>query len=189
MTLFHKTLVAAATALATLTAATPALADVNVGISLPLTGPASGLGIPMANFFKLWPATIAGEKINLIILDDATDPTKGVQNAKRFVTEDKVDLIIGSAATPVAGPMAAVAMESGTVQLAASPVGLPPGQDAWTFRLPQSNDVMAHAVIGLMKKHGVKTIGFLGYTDAYGRAGSRPTSRHCCTENCQHDSE
>ncbi len=161
----NKTLAVAATALL---ATLPALADVTVGISLPLTGPASGLGIPMQNYFKLWPTSIAGEKLTLIILDDATDPTKGVQNARRFVTQDKVDLIIGSAATPVAAPMADVAMESGTVQLAASPVGLPPGKDGWTFRLPQSNDVMAYALVGLMKKQGVKTIGFLGYTDAYG---------------------
>ena len=163
-----KTLVASAAALTALTAAAPALADITVGVSLPLTGPASGLGIPMQNYFKLWPASIAGEKLNLIILDDATDPTKGVQNARKFVSEDKVDIIIGSAATPVAIPMADVAMESGTVQLAASPIGLPPGKDAWSFRLPQSNDVMAHAMVGLMKKQGVKTIGFLGYTDAYG---------------------
>ena len=165
MKLIQKTLVAAAAALLS---TLPALADVTVGISLPLTGPASGLGIPMQNYFKLWPSTIAGEKLTVIILDDATDPTKGVQNARKFVTEDKVDIIIGSAATPVAAPMAEVAAESGTVQLAASPVGLPPGKDAWTFRLPQSNDVMAFAVINLMKKQGVKSIGFLGYTDAYG---------------------
>ena len=165
MKLIQKTLVAAAAALLT---ALPALADVTVGISLPLTGPASGLGIPMQNYFKLWPSTIAGEKLTVIILDDATDPTKGVQNARKLVTEDKVDIIIGSAATPVAAPMAEVAMESGTVQLAASPVGLPPGKDAWTFRLPQSNDVIAFAVINLMNKQGVKSIGFLGYTDAYG---------------------
>lgn len=168
MKLFHKTLVAAATALAALAASTPALADITIGITLPLTGPASGLGIPMQNYFKLWPTSIAGEKLNVIILDDATDPTKGVQNARRFVTEDKVDLIIGSAATPVAIPIADVAAESGTVQLAASPIGLPPGKDAWSFRLPQGNDVMAHAVVELMKKQGVKTVGFLGYTDAYG---------------------
>jgi branched-chain amino acid transport system substrate-binding protein len=160
-----KTLVAAAAALL---AAAPSLADITVGVSLPLTGPASGLGIPMQNQFKLWPATIAGEKVNLIVLDDATDPTKGVQNARRFVTDDKVDIIIGSAATPVGVAMADVAMEAQTVQLAATPVGLPPGKDAWTFRLPQSNDVMAFAMIELMKKQGVKTVGFLGYTDAYG---------------------
>jgi len=168
MTLFNKTLVAAATALAALTAATPALADLTIGISLPLTGPASGLGIPMGNQFKLWPATIAGEKVKMTILDDATDPTKGVQNARRFVTEDKVDIIIGSAATPVGIAMADVALESKTVQLAATPIGLPPGKDAWSFRLPQGNDVMAFAIVNLMKKQGVKTIGFLGYTDAYG---------------------
>ncbi|HEX7439793.1 MAG TPA: ABC transporter substrate-binding protein [Caldimonas sp.] len=150
--------------------ATAAQADVNIGISLPLTGPASGLGIPMKNFFALWPQTIAGEKVNLIILDDATDPTKGVVNAKRFVTEDKVDIIGGSAATPVAAAMAEVAADSQTVQIAFSPVALPPGKDAWTFRLPQSTTVMAHAMVEHMKKNGVKTVGFLGYTDAYGES-------------------
>jgi len=161
-----KTLVAAAAA--TLLAM-PALADVNVGITLSLTGPGSGLGIPMQNYYtKVFPQTIAGEKVNLIILDDATDPGKGVANARRFVTEDKVDIIIGSTITPVAAAIAPVAAETKTVQLAASPVGVPPGQDSWMFRLPQGNDVMAHPIALHMKKTGVKTIGFLGYTDAYG---------------------
>ena len=150
--------------------ATAAQADINIGISLPLTGPASGLGIPMKNEFALWPQTIAGEKVNLIIVDDATDPTKGVVNAKRFVSENKVDLIGGSAATPVAAAMADVAAEAQTVQIAFSPVALPPGKDVWTFRLPQSTVVMAHAMVEHMKKQGVKTVGFLGYTDAYGES-------------------
>jgi branched-chain amino acid transport system substrate-binding protein len=148
--------------------AVSAHADLTIGISLPLTGPASGLGIPMKNYIALWPQTIAGEKLNVIMLDDATDPTNGVRNAKRFVTEDKVDIIMGSAATPVAIAMADVAAESKTVQLAFSPAQLPPGKDTWTFRLPQSNAVMAHAMVEHMKKQGVKSVGFLGYTDAYG---------------------
>lgn len=145
-----------------------ALADITIGVSLPLTGPASGLGIPVNQQMKLWPASIGGEKIKLIILDDATDPTNGAKNANRFVTDDKVDIIVGSVATPPATTIAAVAAESGTVQLSLSPVPLPPGKDGWTFRMPQSNAVMSHAVIGLMKKQGVKTVGFLGYTDVYG---------------------
>lgn len=164
---FVKSLIAAA---ATLVVAGSALADITIGVSLSLTGPASGLGIPINNQIKLWPATIAGEKLKVIVLDDATDPTNGVKNAKRFVTEDKVDVILGSVATPVAIPMAAVAAEAETVQLALSPIGLPPGKDGWTFRMAQSNPVMAHAMIGLMKKQGVKTVGFLGYTDAYGES-------------------
>ena len=157
----------AAAALALL-AAPLAQADVTIGVSLPLTGPGSGLGIPMKNYIALWPQAIAGEKLNVIILDDATDPTKGVTNAKRFVTEDKVDILMGSAITPVAIAMADVAAESETVQIAFSPAQLPPGKDAWTFRMPQSNAVMAHPMVEHMKKNGVKTVGFLGYTDAYG---------------------
>jgi branched-chain amino acid transport system substrate-binding protein len=137
-------------------------------VSLALTGPGSGLGIPMQKQFALFPKTIAGEKVNLIMLDDATDPGKGAANARRFVTEDKVDLIIGSCITSVAAAMSDIAAEAGTVQLAGSPVGLPPGKDKWTFRLPQSNTVMGHAVVEHMKKQGIKTLGFLGYTDAYG---------------------
>ncbi|NDF44988.1 MAG: ABC transporter substrate-binding protein [Betaproteobacteria bacterium] len=160
-----KTLLSVAVAALTSGAA---LADINIGVSLALTGPGSGLGIPMQNQLKLFPKTIGGEKVNLVILDDATDPGKGAANARRFVTEDKVDVIFGSCITAVAAAMSDIASEAGTVQIAGSPVGLPPGKDKWVFRLPQSNTVMGHAVVEHMKKQGVKTLGFLGYTDAYG---------------------
>jgi branched-chain amino acid transport system substrate-binding protein len=156
--------VAAAAALAT----GVAMAEIKIGVSLALTGPGSGLGIPMQNQLKLFPQTIAGEKVTLIVLDDATDPGKGAANARRFVTEDKVDLIYGSCITAVAAAMTDIASEAGTVQLAGSPVGVPAGKDKWLFRLPQSNTVMGHAVVEHMKKQGVRTLGFLGYTDAYG---------------------
>ena len=61
-----------------------ALADINIGVSLALTGPGSGLGIPMQNQLKLFPKTIGGEKVNIVVLDDATDPGKGAANARRF---------------------------------------------------------------------------------------------------------
>jgi branched-chain amino acid transport system substrate-binding protein len=158
----------AAAGLATLAAG--ARADVTIGVSVPLTGPTSALGIPSKNGISLWPATIAGEKLNVIVLDDATDPTVGVKNARRFVTEDKVDLIVGSSATPIAIAMSDVAAEAQTVQLALSPIPLPEGKGAWTFRLPQSTAVMAIPIVEHWKKTGVKTFGFVGYADAYGEA-------------------
>ena len=160
-----KTLVAGAVALL---ASMAASADINIGVSLALTGPGSGLGIPMQKQFALFPKQIAGEKVNLIILDDATDPGKGVNNARRFLTEDKVDIVIGSCITATSAAMTPVLAEGKTVQLSAAPVGVPPGQDQWMFRLPQGFGVMAHPIVEHMKKSGVKTVGFLGYTDAYG---------------------
>lgn len=162
---FKKTTLAAVLALIAMGAAH---ADITIGVVQPLTGPASGLGIPVKNGIAIWPKTIAGETLKVVVLDDATDPTTGVKDAQRLVTEDKVDVIVGSSATPVAIPMADVTAEAGTPQLSTAPAGLPPGKDKWFFRLPQSNDVMAFAVVAHMKKQNVKTVGFLGYTDAYG---------------------
>ena len=163
-----KTLVATAAAAAAVLMSVPAWADVNIGVTLSLTGPASGLGIPVGNQFKLWPQTIAGEKVNLIILDDASDPGKGVQNARRFVTDDKVDMIFGGSITTVSAAVAPVAFEAKTTQISIAPVGVPPDQERFVFRLPQGFAVMAHPIIEHMKKTGIKTVGFLGYTDAYG---------------------
>jgi branched-chain amino acid transport system substrate-binding protein len=156
--------------LSTALAATNAMADLTIGVSIPLTGPTSALGIPSKNGIALWPASIAGQKLNVIVLDDATDPTIGVKNARRFITEDKVDVIVGSAATPIAAAMSDVAAEGQTVQLMLSPVNLPEGKGAWSFRMPQSTAVMAIPIVEHWKKTGVKTYGFLGYADAYGEA-------------------
>lgn len=163
---FIRTLVALAAGFA----ASCANADITIGVSVPLTGPTSALGIPCKNEIELWPKTVAGEKLNVIVLDDATDPTVGVKNARRFISEDHVDLILGSAATPIAVAMSDVAAEGQTVQLTLSPIDLPEGKGGWSFRLPQSTAVMAIPIVEHWKRTGVKSFGFLGYSDAYGES-------------------
>src|SRR6185295_9543399 len=147
-----------------------ALADLTIGVSISLTGPTSALGIPTKNGIALWPKEIAGEKLNVIVLDDATDPTKGVQNTRKFISEDHVDVVVGSVTTPVAIAMADVCAEGKTPQLMLSPANLPPGKGEWSFRMPQSTAVMAIPIVEHWKKIGVKTYGFLGYSDGYGEA-------------------
>lgn len=143
-------------------------ADITIGVSLPLTGPASGLGIPTKNGVSMWPDTIGGEKVRLIMLDDASDTTQSAKNGRRLITEDKVDVIVGSTATPASVALADIASEGKTVQISTSPVDLPEGKGAWTFRVAQSTPLMAGAVVEHMKKADVKSYAFLGYSDAYG---------------------
>jgi branched-chain amino acid transport system substrate-binding protein len=157
-------------AIAALLVVTQARADLKIGVSISLTGPTSALGIPTKNGIALWPKTIGGEKVEVVMLDDATDPTQGVKNTRRLITEDKVDVVVGSVTTPVAIAMADVCSEGKTVQLMLSPANLPPGKDAWSFRMPQSTAVMAIPIVEYWKKTGVKTYGFLGYSDGYGEA-------------------
>lgn len=165
---FKLAALAAATTFAALSA--PAMADINVGISLSSTGPAAALGIPEKNTVALLPDTIDGQKIHYIVLDDATDAAQAGKNARKLVNDDKVDVILGSSSTPPSAAIAEVANESKTPQIAVAPLELPPNKNEWVFRAPQHIRLMAEALVEHMKKHGVKTLGFIGYTDAYGES-------------------
>ena len=147
-----------------------ALADINVGLSLATTGPAAALGIPQRNTIPLLPTEIEGQKVNYIVLDDATDSTAASRNARKLVDENNVDIIIGSSATPTSAAIAEIANESKTPQITLGPVELQGDKNYWVFRAPQHYDVMAAGLINHMKANGVKTLGFIGYTDAYGES-------------------
>jgi len=149
-----------------------ARADINVGVTISTTGPAASLGIPQKNTLELLPATMAGEKINWIVLDDGSDTTKAVTNARKLVTEDKVDVIIGSSTTPNSLAMREVAADTGTpmISLAASAAIINPvdPRTKWVFKTPQNDALMADAIAVSMKANGVATLGYIGFADAYG---------------------
>jgi branched-chain amino acid transport system substrate-binding protein len=145
-----------------------AYADITVGVSLSLTGPLSSLGLPVKASLPLWPDRIGGEKLRLIVLDDASDPTGAVKNARRFVAEDKVDVMLGSSGVPAVFAMAPVAAETKTVQLAFAPAPRPGGADDWTFTLPQPVSLMSDVVAQRMVANKVKKVAFLGWSEGYG---------------------
>ena len=153
-------------------AAASALADVTIGVTVSATGPAASLGIPQKNTVELLPTSIGGEKINWVVLDDASDTTKAVTNTRKLVSEDKVDAIIGSSTTPNSLAMREVAAETGTpmISLAASAQIISPTdpKTRWIFKTPQNDALMADAVAISMKANGVKTMGYIGFADAYG---------------------
>jgi len=159
-------------ALAAALAAPLAHADINVGVTLSATGPAASLGIPEKNTVALMPKTIAGQKVNYIVLDDASDTTAATANARKLVTENKVDLILGSTTTPNSLAMLDVVSEAQTpmISLAASARIIEP-QDSkrrWVFKTPQNDIMMSLAIAEHMANAGVKTVAFIGFADAYG---------------------
>ena len=149
-----------------------ALADINVGVTLSATGPAASLGIPEKNTFALLPATIAGQKINYIVLDDASDTTTAVKNARKLITEDKVDVLVGSTITPNSLAMIDVAAEAETpmISMAASARIVDPANPKvkWVFKTPQNDIQMSTAIVESMLKNNVQTVAFIGFADAYG---------------------
>jgi branched-chain amino acid transport system substrate-binding protein len=149
-----------------------AFADINIGVNVSTTGPAASLGIPEKNTVSLLPKTLAGQKVNYIILDDASDTTASVKNTRKLISEDKVDLIIGSSITPASLAMVDVAAKGETpmISVAASAKIVEPvdGPRRWVFKTTQNDIMMALATAEHMANHGVKTVGFIGFSDAYG---------------------
>ncbi|MCB2023335.1 MAG: ABC transporter substrate-binding protein [Ottowia sp.] len=157
--------------------AATAWADVNVGVTLSATGPAASLGIPEKNTVALLPKTIGGQKINYILLDDASDTTQAVTNTRKLIAENKVDVIIGSSITPNSLAMIDPVAESQTpmISLGASAAIIEP-QDAkkrWVFKTPQNDIMMALAIAEHMAAHGVKTAAYIGFSDAYGEGWAK----------------
>jgi branched-chain amino acid transport system substrate-binding protein len=149
-----------------------ALADITVGVTLSATGPAASLGIPERNTFELLPSSLGGEKVRWIVLDDASDTTRAVTNTRKFVSEEKVDVIVGSTVTPNSLAMVDIASEAETpmISMAASARIVDPTnpKTRWVYKTPQSDSLMADAIAVHMKANGVKTLGYIGFNDAYG---------------------
>ncbi|OGA11051.1 MAG: branched-chain amino acid ABC transporter substrate-binding protein [Betaproteobacteria bacterium RIFCSPLOWO2_02_FULL_65_20] len=159
----------AALALAGAFAATAASAEITVGVSLGSTGPGSSLGIPYKNAFQLVPKTLGGEPVKYIILDDQSKPDEAAKNARKFVTEDKVDAMMGSNGVPSAVAMIQVAAENKTPMIALTPVPpLSPDRLHWTFVVPQPTELMMSAVVEHLKAHGAKSVGYIGFSDTWG---------------------
>ena len=153
-------------------AAGAALADINVGVTVSATGPAASLGIPEKNTIALMPQEIAGQKVHYIVLDDGSDTTKAVSNTRKLITEDKVDIILGSTVTPNSLAMIDVVSEAQVpmISMAASAKIVDPvdAKRKWVFKTPQNDIQMSLAIASHMKDHGVKTVGYIGFADAYG---------------------
>lgn len=151
--------------------ATAMAQDLKVGLSVSLSGPNSSLGIPYANGMKaavsMYPE-INGRKVQLIVLDDASDPTASGRNARKLVDEEKVDVLMGGSGVPATIAISQVGRESKTPTIGLSPIQLPPAEADWTVTVAQPPQLMIDAVVERMKANGVKTVGFIGFTDAWG---------------------
>lgn len=162
----------AAAALLTL----PAMAQsqIKIGVTVSATGPAASLGIPEKNTVAMCPKSIGGQSVEYIVLDDASDTTLAVQNTKKLISESAVDAIIGSTTTPNSLAMTDIVAEgeTPTISLASSVRIIEPvdAKKAWVFKTPQTDVMMAGAILEHMAKSNVKTLGYVGFNDALGEA-------------------
>ncbi len=167
-----KVLIRAVMAMSAVALASAAMAaDLKVGLSVSLSGPNSSLGIPYAKGMQAavaYKPEIGGHKVQLIVLDDASDPTTAGRNARKLIEEDKVDVLMGTSGVPAAIAMAQVGKELKTPMIGLTPIALDPKDNPWVVTVAQPTQLMVDAVVERMKRNGVKTVGYIGFTDAWG---------------------
>src|SRR3954468_11257313 len=152
-------------------AGSPAVAQTNeitIGISVTTTGPAAALGIAEPNALDFVPKEIGGVPIKIIVLDDGGDRTAATTNARRFVTESKADIIMGSSTTPRTVAVSTVANEAGIPHFGLAPFPINEARAKWSISMPQPIPIMGKVLYEHMKSKGVKTVGYIGYSDSYG---------------------
>src|SRR3979411_5273 len=149
----------------------PAMAQTSetpIGITVTTTGPAAALGIPERNSLEFVAKEIAGVPLKVIVLDDGGDPTNATTNARRFVTESKADIIMGSSTTPPTVAVSNVANEAGIPHIGLAPFPISPERAKWSVSMPQPIPIMGKVIYEHMKTNNVKTVGYIGYSDSYG---------------------
>ncbi len=153
-----------------LLASAAASAEVVVGVSVSATGPGASLGVHVQKAIALLPKTVAGEAVRYVVLDDASDPTTGAKNVRRFAAEDKVDVIIGSSTVPVALAQGAIANEARIAFIALCPIPIDAAKQTYLFAVPQPIPLMVSALMEHMQANKVKTVGYIGFSDSWGDA-------------------
>jgi branched-chain amino acid transport system substrate-binding protein len=142
--------------------------EIVIGITITTTGPAAALGIPERNSLDFVAKEIGGVPLKVIVLDDAGDPTTATTNARRFVTESKADIIMGSSTTPTSIAVANVAAEANIPHLGLAPFPITTERAKWSVSMPQPIPIVGKVMYDHMKKNNVKTLGYIGYSDSYG---------------------
>jgi len=168
---WRQTMMAGATAFA-VTASVPTAAEVTVGVILSLTGPAASLGQPAENTVKLWPKEIGGEQARVIIMNDGSDPTEAGRLASKLITEENVDVLVGSSITPPSISIMEVAGRNETplVSLGGGNAIIEPqeGSRTWAFKIPAPEALSVERAIKDMKVRDIKRVGVIAVTTGYG---------------------
>ena len=132
-------------------------ADLKVGLNVSMSGPNSSIGIPYAKGMQAalaYKPEINGRKVQLIVLDDASDPTAAGRNARKLIEEDKVDVLMGASGVPASVAMAQVGKEAKTPMIGLSPLALDPADNPWVVTVAQPPQLMIAAVVERMKRNG-----------------------------------
>ncbi len=161
-------LIAATTAMGILGVSAAAQAQIKLGAILSISGPAAAMGVGYKGAFDFFPSEIAGQKVEYIIRDDATDANTAFTIAQKMISDDHVDAFIGPSLTASDAAVAPLANQAHVPMIAMAPYEYDPTKQTYTFNDAQPLPLMVSSVFKYMQQHDVKSVGYIGFSDGWG---------------------
>lgn len=155
---------------------------IRIGAFLSASGPAAFLGDPEKKVLELYvdkinaAGGINGRPLELIVYDDGGRADKALSFAKRLLSNDRVDVIVGGSTT--ATTMASVKLidRAGVpfISLAGAVVIIDPVKK-WVFKTAHTDRMAAEKVMQDMKKRGLSRLALLSESSGFGKSGRTQT--------------
>lgn len=151
---------------------------VYLGMDTPLTGPQAVVGQgdreTVTALVNYWNSRggIKGRRVVVDVLDNASNPSQGVQNVQRFIGESKYVGILGSGNAAAAVATAPLATQGQIPFIALSPpttIVQPPRPFVYVA-LPTSR-LYAYNMAQYLRRQGIRRIALMGDNGGFGRDG------------------
>src|SRR6202140_3885513 len=154
-----------------------ASAQIKIGAVLSVSGPASFLGDPEKRTLEIYvdeinaKGGVNGQKLQLVVYDDAGSADSARTFATRLVEEDKIVAMVGGSTTGTTLAMIQVFEEAkipfsslaGAIQIV-EPV------HKWIFKTPHTDRMPCEKIFADLKSRNLTTIALISGTDAFGKS-------------------
>lgn len=178
MTDAHRTtgtLLCGAILASALFAADAAQAEIKLGSTLAVTGPASFLGDPEQKTLGMYverineDGGILGEPVELIVYDDEADANKARTLVTRLIEDDEVDFLIAGSTTGTTMAMVPIVedAEIPLISLAGAVVIIDPVKE-WVFKTPHTDRMACEKIYEDMQAQGISKVGLISGTGGFG---------------------
>ena len=173
----HLAATAAIGLCAVLGAGLQASAQIKIGAVLSVTGPASFLGDPEKRTLEIYvdeinaKGGVNGQKLQLIVYDDAGNANNARTFATRLVEEDKVVAMVGGSTTGSTLAMIPVFEDAKIpfISLAGAIQIIEPVHK-WVFKTPHTDKMACEKIFADLKTRKLTTIALISGTDAFGKS-------------------
>jgi branched-chain amino acid transport system substrate-binding protein len=154
-------------------------AQTKIGAVLSVTGPASFLGDPEKKTLEMYVAEINakggvnGQKLQLIVYDDAANSNSARTFATRLVEQDKVVAVIGASTTGSTLAMMPVFEEAHIplISLAGAVQIIEPVRK-WVFKTPATDTMACEKIFADLNARKLTHVALISGTDAFGKSMS-----------------